>query len=64
MNAIYTVQISLYTELFNDIEHYFWCIFEQKNGNRYNCGHGWATSIERAASDAYYFYTTSILGHN
>lgn len=57
---IYTIQINLESETFNNTEHYFWCILKKENNALLNCGHGWAKSIESAASTAYQFFCSNI----
>ena len=57
---MYSININIDTETFNSIEHYFWCIYEQKDGLLFNCGHGWSKSIQEAALDAYKYYSKCV----
>lgn len=60
---MYIIQISLKSESFINGEHYFWCILKMENEKSYNCGHGWATDINKAATDAYKYYIYNILNN-
>lgn len=65
MISIYTIHINVETETFNNTAHFFWCILKRESEVQYNCGHGWAKSIESAAADAYHYYLSIILpSHN
>lgn len=57
---MYTIQISLESETFNNTKHYFWCILKKENNASFNCGHGWAKNIESVASAAYQYFCSNI----
>ncbi len=61
MIYIYTIQINLECEIFNDKKYYFWCILKTEKHQRSNEGHGWSPSIEQAALDAYEYYRKTTL---
>lgn len=61
MIRIYTIQINLESEIFNNKEHYFWSVLKIYNDICSNCGHGWSPSIEQAALDAFKYYKQNIL---
>ena len=51
----YIIQINTKSEIFNEHAYYFWCILKNTNPPS-NCGHGWASSVIRAATDAELYY--------
>lgn len=58
---IYTIQINLESEIFNNVERYFWCVLKTDKDHCSNFGHGWSSSIEQAALDAYEYYMQNIV---
>lgn len=61
MIYIYTIQINLKSETFNNTAYYFWCILKKDKDHYSNLGHGWSLSIEQAALDANKFYLQNIV---
>jgi hypothetical protein len=58
---IYTIQINLESETFNNVEHYFWCVLKADKDRSSNFGHGWSPSIKQAALDAYEYYIQNVV---
>lgn len=57
----YSIEINLNPEIFNNKEHYFWCIIKTDVHNiASNCGHGWAETVIIAFEIALNYYITNI----
>lgn len=52
----YIIQINIKPEIFNGYAHYFWFIINNNTNPPSNCGHGWASSVVNAATDAELYY--------
>ena len=56
----YSIKINSTPEIFGNEPYYFWCVLKNDGEFHYNCGHGWAKSIEVAACDAINYYKMNI----
>lgn len=52
----YRIIINLIPEKINNIEYFFWYIADNNSNLLSNYGHGWATTIIKAAKDAEAYY--------
>lgn len=52
----YNIEIATTPESFDNIPMYFWCLIQNVDGLKSNTGHGWAKSVELAATAAYDYY--------
>ena len=57
---MYEIIVQPEPEIFNGKPMYFWVIMGVSGKNRYNCGHGWAKSVVKAAEDASKYYIENI----
>lgn len=59
----YNIEIKVEPEIFNNKQMYFWCITKNTKNSSSNNGHGWSTSIEKAALEALIYYNKNILNN-